>query len=83
MLSTDRNCRDYVICVARDCDADGNLAIIRSVSGVEGAAAVVEADITAKMAAKCGFEGGRICSSLCCSAFWHGMRLMSGLLLQD
>ena len=39
-----------VVGVARKNDSDGDLAIIGSVGGVEGAAAVVEADVAAELA---------------------------------
>ena len=37
----------------------GNLAVVRAVGGVEGAAAGVEADFSAKVAAESGFERER------------------------
>ena len=51
---------DDVFFVARDDDADRNLAIVRAIGGVESAAAGVEADFSAKMAAEGGFEDSGI-----------------------
>jgi hypothetical protein len=46
----------YILFIARDDDTDGNLAVVRTVGGVEGAAAGVEADFSAEMATEGGFE---------------------------
>src|SRR5256712_12593508 len=62
-----RNSRDYIISVAGQHDSDWHLTIIRPVSGVERAAARVEAHFAAKMPAQCRFEPSRIyLSSLSC-----------------
>src|SRR5581483_7291051 len=47
---------DYVVVVSGKNHADRNLAVVRSVGGVEGAASVIEAHFTAKLAAKRGFQ---------------------------
>ena len=55
-----RNSRDHIISVAGQHDSDWHLTIIRPVSGVERAAARVEAHFAAKMPAQCRFEPSRI-----------------------
>ena len=54
----DRDGRDHVVDVAGNHDADRDLAIVRSVGRVKGAAAVVEADLAADRLAQVGCEGG-------------------------
>jgi hypothetical protein len=56
---------ENVFFIARNYDADGNLAIVRSVGGIEGAASGIEANLSAKVAAKRGFKGGGV--------EWRGM----------
>ena len=51
---------ENVFFVARDDDADGDLAVVRAVGRVEGAATRVKAHFSAKMAPKSGFERGGI-----------------------
>ena len=51
---------EYVFLVARYYDSDRNLAIVGAVGGIEGAAALIEADLSAKMAAKRRFKRGNI-----------------------
>src|SRR6266704_2873522 len=55
-----RNSRDHIISVAGQHDSDRHLTIIRPVSGVERAAARVEAHFAAKMPAQSRFEPSRI-----------------------
>jgi hypothetical protein len=57
VLSADCNRSDYVIRIARDYDSNWNLAIVRTVSGVERAAAVVETDFCAKLPPQGGLQG--------------------------
>jgi len=52
--------------VARDYYADWDLAVIGSISGVNGAAAGVEADFAAEVTAEGGLKRGGI--------EWHGTR---------
>src|SRR5450432_2070268 len=47
---------DYVAGVFGKDNADGNLAVVGSVGGVEGAAAIVKPNFAAKMAAQRGFQ---------------------------
>src|SRR6266702_3097197 len=47
MLATSRDCGQNIRVIARDHDADGNLAVTRAVGGIECAAARVEADLAA------------------------------------
>jgi len=49
MLSADSNRSDHVLGIARDYNSDRNLAVIRAVGGVERAASVVEAYVSAKL----------------------------------
>ena len=58
MVAADGDGGANVFSVAGNYDADGNLAIVGAVGGVEGAAAFVEANLAAKMAAERGFKGG-------------------------
>jgi len=60
MFAANGNGGDYVVVVAWNYDADGNLTIIGTVGGVESAAAIVEADLAAKMAAEIGFKCGGV-----------------------
>ena len=48
---------DDVVDGARDDDADGNLAVVRAVGGVERPVTRVEADLAADSRAQGGFEG--------------------------
>ena len=48
---------DNVFFIARNDYTNGNLTVIGAVGCVEGAAAGIEADFAAKMAAEGGFEG--------------------------
>ena len=57
MLAAEGDGGDDIFFVARDDDADWDLAIVGAIGGVEGAAAGVETDFSAKMAAEGGFEG--------------------------
>jgi hypothetical protein len=45
-FAADGNCGENVIGIARKDDADGNLAVVRAVGSVEGAAGTVKADIS-------------------------------------
>jgi hypothetical protein len=51
---------EHVFFVPRNYDANGNLAVIGAVGCVESATACVEANFSAKMAAKSGFERGGV-----------------------
>jgi hypothetical protein len=51
-----RNCGDDIIYVAWEDNTDRDLAIVGTVGGVQSAAAGIEADFTAKVAAQSGFE---------------------------
>jgi hypothetical protein len=48
-FSCQRNGRDHIIVIARENYTDGNLAVIRSVGSVEGAAARIKSDFAADM----------------------------------
>jgi hypothetical protein len=56
MLAANGGRGDYIVCVFRKDNPDGYLAVVGSIGGVEGAAAVVETGFAAKMAAQCGFQ---------------------------
>src|SRR5215471_19373985 len=60
MFAADGDGGEDVFFVARKDDADGDLAVVGAVGGVESAAAGVEADVAAEMAAESGFEGGDV-----------------------
>ena len=45
-FASQRDGRDNIVAIARKNHSDGNLAIVGSVSGVESAAAIVEANVT-------------------------------------
>ncbi len=60
MVAAKGNRGKNVFFIAGNYDADWNLAIIGAVGGVEGAAARVEADFSAKVAAERGFERGAL-----------------------
>src|SRR6266550_613824 len=51
---------DYVVVVAGKDYADRNLAVVGSVSGVEGASAVIETDFAANVAAEIGCQARRV-----------------------
>jgi len=64
MFAAKGNRGNDVFDVARNDDADGDLAVVGGVHGVEGAAAAVETDFAAQMAAQgcvegVGVDGGR------------------------
>jgi hypothetical protein len=61
----DGNRSDNVVSIARKDNPYGDLAIIRTVGGIEGATAVVEADFTADRALQSGLQSNRV----------HGRRL--------
>ncbi len=56
MLAANGDGGDYVVGVFGKDNADGDLAVVGSVGGVEGTAAVVEANLATKMAAQRGFQ---------------------------
>ena len=60
MVAADGNRGENVFFVARNYDADRDLAVIGAVSCVEGTAARVEADFSAKVAAESGFKHGGV-----------------------
>ena len=60
MLAAKGNRREHVFFVAWNDDADWDLAIIGAVGGVESAASLIEADFSAKVAAKSAFKRGGI-----------------------
>jgi len=60
MLSANRDRSDHIVVVAWNYDTDWNLAIVGAVSGVEGAAAVIETDLASDIAAESGFECGEV-----------------------
>src|SRR5580704_2109835 len=62
-FTSQRNSCDDVVGVAGKNYSDGNLAIVGSVGGVEGAGAVVEANVTVDMTAQSG--GERTCIHHC------------------
>ena len=47
---------DYIVGIFGKDNADGDLAVVGTVGGVEGSAAVVEANLATKMAAQRGFQ---------------------------
>jgi len=58
MLSANRDHGGHIVVVAWNYDTDWDLAIVGAVSGVEGAAAVIETDLASDIAAESGFECG-------------------------
>ncbi len=52
MFTAQRNCGNDVFHIARDDYANGDLAVVRGVHGVECAAAGVETDFSAEVAAQ-------------------------------
>ena len=60
MVAADGNGGENVFFVARNYDSDWDLAIVGAVGRVEGAAAGVEANFSAKVAAEGGFKGGDV-----------------------
>ena len=60
MVAAKGDGREHIFFVARNYDSDGNLAVVRAVGGIDGAAALVEANFSAQMAAEGGFKGGGI-----------------------
>jgi hypothetical protein len=60
VVAAEGNRGEDVFFVARNYDADRDLAIIRAVGCVEGAASLIEANFSAKMAAERGLKRGGI-----------------------
>jgi len=60
MIPADRNCGENVFLVARNHDADRNLAIIGAVGGIEGATARVEANLSTQVATERSFKRGNV-----------------------
>ena len=56
VLAADGDGGDYIVGIFGEDNADRDLAVVGTVGGVEGAAAVVEANLAAKMAAQRGFQ---------------------------
>ncbi len=57
VLPRDRHRGDHIVRVAGNDHSDRNLAVVGAVGSVEGAAAVVEANFAAEMAAQSRFQG--------------------------
>lgn len=60
MVAAEGNRGENVFFIARNDDADRNLVVIGAVGCVEGPAARVEADLSAKVAAESGFKRGGV-----------------------
>jgi hypothetical protein len=60
MVAAEGDGGENVFFVTGNYDADRDLAVVRAVGRVEGAAARVETDFSAKMAAKRSFKRGRV-----------------------
>jgi hypothetical protein len=60
VVAAEGNRGENVFFIARNDDADRNLAVIGAVGCVEGPAARVEADLSAKVAAESGFQRGAV-----------------------
>jgi hypothetical protein len=60
MVAAESNGGNNVFFVARNYDANRNLAVIGAVCGVEGATARVEANLSAKVAAESAFKRGGV-----------------------
>jgi hypothetical protein len=58
VIAADADRSENIFFVTRNYDSDGNLAIVRSVGGVDSAAALIEANFSAKVAAERGFKRG-------------------------
>ncbi|MGB6386747.1 MAG: hypothetical protein WBD25_09615 [Terriglobales bacterium] len=58
MVAAEGNGGEHIFSIARNYDADWDLAIIGAVGSVESAATGVEADLSSKMAAESGFKRG-------------------------
>jgi len=59
-FTAERDCGDYVFNVAGKNYADGNLAVVGTIGGIEGAAGGVEPDIALKVGAKFFGESSRV-----------------------
>ncbi len=60
MVAAEGNCGDNVFFITRNYDADRDLPVIGPVGCIESAAARIEADFSAKMAAERGLERGGV-----------------------
>jgi len=60
MLSANRDRCGHIVVIAWNYDTDRDLAIVGAVSGVEGAAAVIETDLASDIAAESEFECGEV-----------------------
>ena len=58
MIAAEGDGGEHVFFIARNYNADRDLAIVGAVGGIEGAAARVEAYLTPKMAAERSFQRG-------------------------
>jgi hypothetical protein len=58
MFAAEGDRGENVFAIAWDDHSDWNLAIVRTVGRIQSAAAGVKTDLSAKMAAESGFEGG-------------------------
>ena len=56
-VAAEGECGEDVVVIAGEDDADGNLAVVGAVGGVEGAGAVVEANVSCQSAAKLFAQG--------------------------
>ena len=60
MIAAEGDGGEHVFFIARNCNANRDLAIVGAVGGIESAAASVEAYLTPKMAAERSFQRGGI-----------------------
>jgi hypothetical protein len=60
MVAAESNCGENVFLIARNDDADRDLSVIGAVGCVESAAARIEANFSAKVAAESGFKRGSV-----------------------
>jgi hypothetical protein len=56
MIAAQGNGSKYILFIVRNYDADRDLAVVRPIGGIESAAARVESNLAAQMAAKRGFK---------------------------
>ena len=77
--------RDHVVGVARNDEADRNLAVVRAVGGVQRAAAAVEADFAADRSLQFGFEfggGPKVSTGFACELGGRGSSRHQDILQQ-
>jgi hypothetical protein len=83
-LAAERNGRKNIVGITGENYADGNLAVIGAVGGVESAAAAVEADFTANLREQSSgqprgvhLSGLRLCGlGEFCEWVWHAARIL-------